>query len=332
MLPDAREDVLHLHIGGLHECVEPVQPSPHLCQFRLDSFQLLALLFGHAVHLLVYQPHQVPDVALGEDIGANLIDDERLKALGVEPGGIAGPAAPLHQRLADVVGELAALGVLAGERSVAPLALDQPAEQIGATDPAGMDSLRRTGPHELVHPPELRLGDDGGESLLHPHRLGLVLGLGSPDQSAGVGLVSEDDMHAVLGPEPARGVGDALVVEGPGDVRDPLPRLGHSEDSLHHGSGCGVGFQGGTLLGPVLHHELVVAVGHPAGHPEAPGRGLPHPTCNLLGKDIGYPIDTKHCGIRGPSIWMQRAGTVASATAGIRPEAPPTTAARVPRF
>lgn len=49
-------------------------------------------------------------------------------------------------------------------------------------------------------------------------------------------------------------------------------------------------------------------------------------------QDIDYPIDTKHCGIRGPSIWMQRAGTVASATAGIRPDAPPTTAARVPRF
>ena len=53
---------------------------------------------------------------------------------------------------------------------------------------------------------------------------------------------------------------------------------------------------------------------------------------NLLRKDIGYPIDTKHCGIRGPSIWMQRAGTVTSATAGIRPEVPPTTDARVPRF
>ena len=79
----------------------------------------------------------------------------------------------------------------------------------------------------------------------------------------------------------------------------------------------------------------------PVLNTNAPVTGTAPPFCRLfLGRDvtspriqdIGYPIDTKHCGIRGPSIWMQRAGTVASATAGIRPEAPPTTAARVPRF
>ena len=260
---------------------------------------------GHTVHLLVHQPYQVPDVALCEDIGANLVHDEALEALGIEPRRIAGPAAPLHQRLADVVGELAALGVLAGERPVAPLTLDQPAEQIGAADPTGMDALGCTGAHQLVHPPELSLGDDGRECLLHSDGLYLVLGVGSPDQGAGVRLVSEDDVHPVLGPEPARGVGDALVVEGSGDVRDPLTGLGHAEDALHYGSGRGVGFQGGALLGPVLHHELVVAIGHPAGHPEAPGRGLPHSSRDLLGQVIGYPIETKNCGTHGQWDWVQ---------------------------
>ena len=91
-------------------------------------------------------------------------------------------------------------------------------------------------------------------------------------------------MDAVLGPEPARGVGDALGVEGLRDVQDASARLGHVEDTLHHRSGCEVWFQCGALLGPVLHHELAVAVGHPAGDPEASGRRLPHPPPDLLGQ------------------------------------------------
>ena len=91
-------------------------------------------------------------------------------------------------------------------------------------------------------------------------------------------------MDAVLGPEPASGVGDTLVVEGAGDVQDSPAGLGHAEDALHHGRSRRVGFQGGPLLGPVLHHELPVAVGHPAGHPEASRGGLPHTPDNFLRK------------------------------------------------
>ena len=36
--------------------------------------------------LLVQQLHQVSDVGLGEDVGANLIDDDLLEFLGIEPG------------------------------------------------------------------------------------------------------------------------------------------------------------------------------------------------------------------------------------------------------
>ncbi len=91
-------------------------------------------------------------------------------------------------------------------------------------------------------------------------------------------------MDAVLGPEPAGGVGDALVVEGAGDVQDSPAGLGHAEDALDDGGCVGVRIQGGAFLGPILHHQLPEAVGHPAGHPEASGRCFPHSPRDFLGQ------------------------------------------------
>ena len=114
------------------------------------------------------------------------------------------------------------------------------------------------------------LGDDAGERLLDAHRVGLVLGVGAPDQGACVGFVSEEEMDAVLGPELPRGAGDALVVEGAGDVQHPPTGLGHVKGALDDTGRVLVGLQGGALLGPVLDVDLAEAVGHPAGDPEAP--------------------------------------------------------------
>ena len=136
----------------------------------------------------------------------------------------------------------------------------------------------------LVHLAELGLGHDGGEGLLHAHRLPLVLGRSPPGQSAGIGLVAQDDVDAVLGPGPSGGVGDALVVEGAGDVQDAASGLGHAEDALDHGSGVRVKLQGGTFLGAVLDHELAVAVGDAAGDPEASRGGFAHTPVDLFGK------------------------------------------------
>ncbi len=138
-----------------------------------------------------------------------------------------------------------------------------------------------------------------GKRLLDPYRVGLVLGVGAPDQRPCVDLVSEDEVDAVLGPEISCGAGDALVVEGAGDVQHPRTGLGHVEDALHDAGRIGVGFQGGPLLRPVLHHDPVVAVGRPAADPEAARGGLPHPPRDLLGQDIGYPINTKRSDTHG---------------------------------
>ena len=284
VVPDAGLEVVDIHVGGFHQVVKPLQTPPHVGQFRLDARQNLPLLTGHSVHLLVHQLDQFPDAALGEYVGPDLLDHQLLEAAGVQPGSVASAAAPFLQGLADVVGELPALGVLPGEGASALVALDQPAEQVGAADAAGMGPLRRAGVHQPVDAAELGLGDDGGKGLLHAHRLGLVLGLRSPDQGASVSLVAQDDVDAVLGPGLAGRVGDALVVQGAGDFQDALARLGHIEYPLDDGRGCRVWFQGGALLGTVLDHQPAVAVGHPAGDPEAAGGRLAHPPCNFLGQ------------------------------------------------
>ena len=128
MLAYAGGEVGHFHLGGLHEVVDRIQPAAHVGKLLLDGLELLALVARHTVHLLVHDLHQGADVAVGEDIGSNLGDDHLLEAPGCEAGSLAGFLALLHKRLADVVGELAALGILACERPVAGLALDQPAE------------------------------------------------------------------------------------------------------------------------------------------------------------------------------------------------------------
>ena len=184
-------------------------------------------------------------------------------------------------------------------------ALDQSAEEVGAPHSAGVALPGCAGAQLAVYPAEPGLGYDGGEGLLHSHGVRLVLGVGSPDQGSGVRLVPQDDVDAVLGPEPASGVSYALVVQGASDVQDSPAGLGHAEDALHNWRCSGVGFQGGALLGPVLHHELPVAVGHATGHPEAAGGGFPHPPDDFLRQDISYSIDTKNSGTRGRSNWMQ---------------------------
>ena len=140
------------------------------------------------------------------------------------------------------------------------------------------------GTHLLVHLLELRLGNEAGERLLHPNRVCLVPGATAPEERSGVGLVSQDDVDAVLGPWPAGGVGDALAVEGSGDLQDAFPHLRQVEDALDHGSGVRVRLQGRAFLGPVLDHQLAVAVGNSARDPEAPGGGLAHSPPNFFRK------------------------------------------------
>ena len=89
-------------------------------------------------------------------------------------------------------------------------------------------------------------------------------------------------MDTGLAPQLPPGAGDALVVEGPSDARHSVAGLGHIEDALDDVGRIRVGLQRGALLGPVLHHDSVVAERGVAGNPEAARGGLPHPPDNFL--------------------------------------------------
>ena len=267
-----------------YELPDAAQLLLHLLKLRLDTLQLLTVLPGRSIHLLVQELHQVPDVGLCEDVGAKLIDDSVLDFLGVEPGGLACAAAPLHQGLADVVGVLAALGLGGGHGPATSLALEDAAEQVGAGRPPGVRMLRGTGAEQLLHPVELSLGYDGGVRVLHPHRRLAVLCGGSPDNGSRVGFVVEHGVDGGLEPLLAVDGGDALGVEGLGDVEDAFALESHIEDAPDHRVGGRVQLQPGALLRPVLDMDPLVAVGCVGGHPKASGRRLPHPPRNLLGK------------------------------------------------
>ena len=282
MLLDAVRGVGHLDVGGFQELPDAGQPPLHVLQFVLDGLQSIPFLPGDAVHLLVHQLDQFPDVGLGEDVVADVGDDEVLEVPGVEPGAIAGAAALLEQGVADVVGVLAALGLGGGHGLVAGAATGQAAEQVGAGGAAWVGLLRSAGTQQLPDLLEVLLGDDGGEGVLHPDRLLSVLGPLAPEKGSGIGFVGEHVVDGGLDPLPAVGVGDALVVEGLGYVEDALAAQHHLEDAAGHGVVGRVEFQPGTPLGAVLDVDLAIAVGGVGGDPEAPGSGLPHPTHDLL--------------------------------------------------
>ena len=269
-------------VAARYEVPDSAQLLLHLLKLPVDTLQHLPLFVGHAVHLLVHDLHQVPDVGLGEDVGAKLIDDDVLEFLGIEPGGLAGALAALEEGVADVVGILAALGLGSGHGLAAGLALGQPAEQVGAGDAAGVHLLRCAGLHHPGDAPELPPGDDGGMGVLHAHGRLAVLGVGSPDHGSGVSLVGEDEVDGGLEPPLSVGSGYALGVEGLGDVEGASALEGHVEDAPDHGVVWRVQLQLGPLLGPVLDVDSFEAIGGVGGHPEASRSGLPHPPDNFL--------------------------------------------------
>ncbi len=178
---DAFRGIGHVQVGTFDEVPDAVKLPLDLLQFGLDGLQVLTLFSGHAVHLLVDQPHQVADVGLGEDVVPDVGDDDVLEGLGVEPGRVAGVFALLEQELADVVGVLATLGLGRGEGRAAVFALGQAAEQVGAGGTAGMYLFGSAGAQQPMDPAELLGGYDGGEGVFDADRFGLVLGPGTPD-------------------------------------------------------------------------------------------------------------------------------------------------------
>ena len=78
--------------------------------------------------------------------------------------------------------------------------------------------------------------------------------------------------------------GDALCVEGLGDVEGAHALQGHVEHALDDGVRWRVRLQLGACLGSVLHGDLPVAERCVGAHPEASRGGLAHPPADLLRK------------------------------------------------
>ncbi|MCY4575474.1 MAG: hypothetical protein OXC55_02525 [Chloroflexi bacterium] len=129
---NAFSGVSHVEVGRFESLPNASEPALHVLQFCFDGLQPPALLVCQTVHLLVEDTDEATDVALGEDILAEVADDRFLERLGVDARRRTGPAALLEDGLADVVGVLAALGFGCSELLSAESACGQPAEQVGA--------------------------------------------------------------------------------------------------------------------------------------------------------------------------------------------------------
>ena len=110
------------------------------------------------------------------------------------------------------------------------------------------------------------------------------MALTAPDDCAGVGFVVESGVDRALEPLLALWAGDALGVEGLGDVERAHALQGHVEDALDYGVRRRVRLQLGACLGSVLHVDLPVAEWGVGAHPEAARGGLAHPPADLLRK------------------------------------------------
>ncbi|MDE2934494.1 MAG: hypothetical protein OXS47_11620 [Chloroflexota bacterium] len=284
MLADAGQDVVDLEVRGLDCVPEPVHPPPDLGQLFLDSLQLQALFVSHAVHLLIHHAHKVANVRLREDVLPQLLDDQALEALRVEARGLTRALPALQEGVADVVGVLASLGLVRRERLPAGLALDQTAEEIGTGGAARVDLRRGLRAQQGGHALELLFRDDGGKGPLDAHGRSAVPGLSAPDQGSCVDLVAEDAVDAGLQPELAPRRGDALVVEGPGDVQKTHARGSHAKHPANDFVRRRVELQLGALLGAILHGHLLVAEGGEGGDPEATRGRLAHPPRDFLGQ------------------------------------------------
>ncbi len=282
VVTDARQDVLNRHLGLLHQFPQAVHPLAHLPQLQLSSLQPLTLPGDHTVHLLVHHPHEVAHVALGQDVLAYLLDDQTLEPLRAQSRRRARPLSPVQQRVAHVVRVPAPARLGGGERPTAPLALQQPAQQVRAGDAPRVHAPRRTGAQRPGNPLELLRRDDGRERVLHADRGHVVLRLLAPYQRACVHLVGEHPEDGGLQPLRAERARYAVGVEGLGDVEGRGAVQGQVEHAAHDRIGGRVQLQLGPLLRPVLHVDLPVAVGGEHGHPEPARGGFAHPPQDLL--------------------------------------------------
>ena len=111
---DARRQCLYRQLLGLQGLVEVLQPALHVGKLRANSLQPAVDLTSDVVNLLGHQGYQLSDGLLGEYPFPDLLDYQVLDLPGIQVASSATSRAFPQQSGAHVVGELAALGRLAG--------------------------------------------------------------------------------------------------------------------------------------------------------------------------------------------------------------------------
>jgi len=125
---DLGSQVIEAELAGLEGIVKASQATLDIGNLGHCGLQALAILAGHSIHLLIYHFHELPQVLLSKDALLDLVYYQPLKLLAVEIRGLACASTLLEEGAADVVAELAALGVLANQRLAAVPAAGQAAE------------------------------------------------------------------------------------------------------------------------------------------------------------------------------------------------------------
>ena len=267
---DAGRQGLQRQLAGLKGLVEPLEPALHVPQLGFDDIQPTEQLTGHSVYLLGHQRHKLYDGLLGENALPYLLH-ERLQPGGVEVACAARPRAFPEQGAADVVGELAALGSLAGVGPAADSAFEQPAQQELAPNPRWPLHLRGAVPHRLLNAVEQLPRHQRWPRSFNPHRvLGLLSLAGpAPDGCSGVRLVSQQVVETAFVPAFAL-VGDAPVVQLLAYLLEAAAPERALEYLPHHRGGGRVNLQCGALLRPVADLDPLVAEWGVRGEEEAP--------------------------------------------------------------
>ena len=76
---DALRRIGRVEVGRFEGMPNSTEPALYILKFRFDGLQLRSLFTRHAVHLLVEDPNEAVDIALGENVFADVEDDGLFK-------------------------------------------------------------------------------------------------------------------------------------------------------------------------------------------------------------------------------------------------------------
>jgi hypothetical protein len=118
-LLDARCEVGYLYLAGLQGVIEPIKTGIYIGGLGRVGIKASGVFAGQSTHFLIDNPHEPGQVLGCEHMFLELFNNGGLEALAVQVAAGTRSRPFLDQGAADVVRELAALGILPDERTAA---------------------------------------------------------------------------------------------------------------------------------------------------------------------------------------------------------------------